>query len=309
MRIWVLAMLLVVVYGCAQHVGGAERERTGAEAGAVEMPVAQAGATEGRATFEALDKKVESFSIEKMPLDAALEKVAREWGVKVWVNWNVVESAGGKRDEPVSVKMEGVPARQILHAILSQGGSADLQFVVDDNVVIVSTRDELSSAKYQVVAVYDVREFFADVELDSPEAQALAGAIMDTIKATVEPDSWRDAGGTVGSIRVLNGQLIINQSVDGQEQVAAFIKAFKAQRPKATRTYDVRDLLKGDGTDGGKAKVQALIEAIEANCGRDTWRDHGGKTSSVAFFEGRLYVTTKPAVHEQIERLLAMMRK
>ena len=53
--------------------------------------------------------------------------------------------------------------------------------------------------------------------------------------------------------------------------------------------------------------MEELIRTIKLNCGRDTWRDQGGVTSSITAFDGRLYVTTNVAVHEQIEYLLKLM--
>jgi len=43
--------------------------------------------------------------------------------------------------------------------------------------------------------------------------------------------------------------------------------------------------------------------------GRSTWRDAGGKSSSAAVYDGKLYVTASPGVQEQIKDFLALMRK
>jgi general secretion pathway protein D len=41
-------------------------------------------------------------------------------------------------------------------------------------------------------------------------------ALVKLIQETVDPTSWRDAGGTVGGIRPLNGQLIVSQTPENQ---------------------------------------------------------------------------------------------
>lgn len=53
--------------------------------------------------------------------------------------------------------------------------------------------------------------------------------ITDTIKATVAPNSWVDTGGTIGSIRELNGQLIVNQTVENQVQVYSLLQKLSEQ--------------------------------------------------------------------------------
>jgi hypothetical protein len=198
--------------------------------------------------------------------------------------------------------------------ILDQaGGTANLYFLVDDNVLNISTEGDLHSAKYQTVIVYDLRPIYADVELGGQEAANLSHIIVDTLQATVAPDSWRDSGGNVGSVRVLNGQLIVNQAIDLQDEVATYVSQLLRNAHSPTRVYDVRDLVKDDlqTTLAGDSpnRMDALINTMETTCGRDTWRDRGGKTSSVAAFDGKLYVTTNAIVQQQVEQLLALMRK
>ena len=54
--------------------------------------------------------------------------------------------------------------------------------------------------------------------------------ILTTIKATVAPTSWVDNGGTIGSIVELNGQLIVNQTVDNQLAVYNLLQQLRETR-------------------------------------------------------------------------------
>ncbi len=58
----------------------------------------------------------------------------------------------------------------------------------------------------------------------------IVASITSTITAIVAPDSWRDNGGTIGSIRELNGQLIINQTVDNQIEVLNLLQQLRETR-------------------------------------------------------------------------------
>jgi hypothetical protein len=58
---------------------------------------------------------------------------------------------------------------------------------------------------------------------------------MDTIKSTVAPDSWREAGGSIGSIRELNGQLIINQTADNHIEVNRILQQLHETRSRLPR--------------------------------------------------------------------------
>ncbi len=54
--------------------------------------------------------------------------------------------------------------------------------------------------------------------------------ILTTIKSTVAPTSWVDNGGTIGSIVELNGQLIVNQTVDNQLAVYNLLQQLRETR-------------------------------------------------------------------------------
>lgn len=54
--------------------------------------------------------------------------------------------------------------------------------------------------------------------------------IMDIIRQTVEPDSWRETGGGDASIRELNGQLIIYNTSDSHRQVSDLLSQLRETR-------------------------------------------------------------------------------
>jgi hypothetical protein len=55
------------------------------------------------------------------------------------------------------------------------------------------------------------------------------------ITETVAPESWRDAGGTEGSIRLLNGYMIVTQSGENHAQVATLLGQLRETRAKMVR--------------------------------------------------------------------------
>jgi len=58
----------------------------------------------------------------------------------------------------------------------------------------------------------------------------IAKDIIEVIKTTVAHDTWTDAGGTIGTIKPLNGQLIINQTVDNQNAVYNLLQQLRETR-------------------------------------------------------------------------------
>ena len=81
-----------------------------------------------------------------------------------------MQAAGIDRNTPVSVNLKEVPFRKALTTILSEvgGGAANLGYTIDDGVITISTADDLNSAKYQVVRVFDIRDMLVQPDTQHP---------------------------------------------------------------------------------------------------------------------------------------------
>jgi general secretion pathway protein D len=60
--------------------------------------------------------------------------------------------------------------------------------------------------------------------------QELIDEITKLVTDTVAPDSWRDAGGSVGAIRELSGQLIVTQTPENQRQLVNLLEQLRETR-------------------------------------------------------------------------------
>lgn len=60
--------------------------------------------------------------------------------------------------------------------------------------------------------------------------EQLVEQILDIIRQTVEPDSWRETGGGDASIRELNGQLIVYNTSDAHRQVSDLLSQLRETR-------------------------------------------------------------------------------
>ena len=212
-----------------------------------------------RAARDRLEEPLKEIVADMQGLEKVLNYIRDNMGGNIFVNWPALQAAGIDRNTPVSVNLREVPFRKALTTVLAQvgGGKADLGYTIDEGIVTISTKEDLTSAKYQVIRVYDIRDMLVpanagvkvppinvndiaegrgggflnpDAQAGGQERQAVVNMLMDTIKATVAPESWLDAGGTIGSIRELNGQLIINQTVENQFAVYNLIQQMRETR-------------------------------------------------------------------------------
>ena len=63
-----------------------------------------------------------------------------------------------------------------------------------------------------------------------PTRQELVEAITKLIQDTVASDSWKDNGGNIGSLRELNGQLIVTQTPENQRSLVKLLDQLREQR-------------------------------------------------------------------------------
>lgn len=69
-----------------------------------------------------------------------------------------------------------------------------------------------------------------DEENHDPERLSRVHSIINLIQDTVSPESWRERGGSVGTINEINGQLVITQNSAAQRQIADLFGKLREQR-------------------------------------------------------------------------------
>lgn len=186
-------------------------------------------------------------------------------GANIFVNWRALETAGVDKNAPVTARLRDVKFSKALETILRDvgGGAVKLGYTVDEGVITISTADDLSSNV--VTNVYDIQDLIMNVtDFDQPpnfniqstqggrgggggggnlfggnlnqqnqqlnQRQTLVDSVIQLIEETVAQSSWRDQGGTVGSIRELGGQLIVTQTPENQKNLSHLLEQLRETR-------------------------------------------------------------------------------
>jgi hypothetical protein len=209
-----------------------------------------------------------------MPLWQAIETVGAQAGLKVSVPWLALEELGVGRSAPVTVALDRPTAAAALAAVLSAGtdnGGVPLCFALRGDTVEIATRASLR--RMTEVRVYDVADLIAPAPPQpggatgrdakakdkpepqrSPESAVAPGApvagdfrnaeeVGQWLKETIDPESWRDARGGIGSVRVLRGRydglVVVTQTYDNHREIARVLASLRGLRPADGQPADV----------------------------------------------------------------------
>ena len=217
----------------------------------------------------ALDKRI-PVDFMNEPFEGVLERFADDYRLNIIVNWNDLKRAGVDRTVPIDLSLPNeITLKMALTEVLNQAGSGavEIGYVVGDEAIRIATRHTLDRETY--TAVYDINDLLMEIPMftDSPisdlaqaneqgrlrrneradmpwrygdddddeseEDPARTGRVrklIELIQETVAPDSWIDRGGTIGTMKEFNGQLVVTHNTAGQTAISSLLGKLREQR-------------------------------------------------------------------------------
>jgi hypothetical protein len=201
-----------------------------------------------------------SLEFDRLALADAMDRLRDDSGANIFVNWRALEASGVNKDAPVSLHPPaadlGTTLRSLLDQVEASHRGVRLGFNLEEGAVVVSTRDDL--AQNVETRVYDVRDL-VDPDRFAASASAAPGlfsakrtapaplrhwgiddlfrpgmrggstasrttALVQEMEKEVDPTSWRGAGGKIGAVRAISGQLVVTQTPENQAEIVYFLQ-------------------------------------------------------------------------------------
>jgi beta-lactamase regulating signal transducer with metallopeptidase domain len=252
---------------------GSARSR-GYRSGRTAEPDAQpAGSGVEAGTVEAkLDETIKTVDFRDVPLADVIEFLRHVTGANLLVRWNALAPAGIEPTTNVSLRLNDLPARRVLRAVLDAVSVQNrLDWMIDKGVVYISTADDLSWQPRRIV--FDVRDLLEAGRSGraTPEASSRARAmtpgapaggarygaavprrgpsrssrsasttrdeLIEAVQGVCLPTTWRGNGGH-GVVSVISGKLLVTQGPRQLRRVHRLIARLRAnvlnQRDAAT---------------------------------------------------------------------------
>jgi type II secretory pathway component GspD/PulD (secretin)/tetratricopeptide (TPR) repeat protein len=220
---------------------------------------------ENRRAMSMMDKSIPA-SFDGVALDRALAYIGKTSGVDIDVDWKSLEKIGVERDMPVSLSLSNASAKVVLERVLrkvSKDRFVRADYAVDNGSVMVGSADVIRQTTvtqtYQVTdmllaspdyvdvpdfdlaKVYDAKQnpsILSKVDPFSSEARATAvpekkervRQLVSAIQQNIDPDSWRDNGGDIGSINEMKDVLIITTTPKNHREITGLLSKLREIR-------------------------------------------------------------------------------
>ncbi|MFW6132937.1 MAG: hypothetical protein ACOC8F_03510 [Planctomycetota bacterium] len=188
-------------------------------------------------------------------------------GVNFWVNWKALDFQGVTTSTEVTAHLSDVSVRKALQVVLADAGGQQqpLEYIIEEGVVTISTRDDLS--RKTTTRVYDINHLLFRVpnwdaprselqnvgdrdddddgggggfggtfggddgdddagEENYPTKQEMIDNLTDMIESTIDPPSWQ----TDAAIREMHGHLIVTQTAKNHQELAKLLNSLRESR-------------------------------------------------------------------------------
>jgi hypothetical protein len=187
-----------------------------------------------------LDRRIARLDLKGVTVLEALDRLRDEFGVNIVVGWPASNPIYGER---VELHLRDSTLRAALRALVEPLGDR-LHFTSIDGVIVTNAHTEYPWAG--VTRLHDARDLIqafiarptaADpgtrtshrkgyLPGEDPRARAV-DYLFDVIQQRVAPDSWRDAGGSVGFASEWNGILVITHTPQRHQEIADLLESLR----------------------------------------------------------------------------------
>ncbi len=223
------------------------------------------GADVGRQTGQAerrieraLDSPLKSpLQFPETPLNTIMGLISDEYDIPILFDTAALDAVAVSPDQEIDVDIGGVTLRSAVELMLRQ--IEDLTYIIDKEVLLITTEDEANSRLE--VRVYRVDDLW-DLSHNAPPKDFKGGSwadfspLLEVVTSCVEPDSWNENGTGEGEIHQLPpGMLVIYQTAKVHHGVDGLLSQIRR----------VRQQIKNNGAEAEAMHSSAALAAKEAD--------------------------------------------
>lgn len=220
-----------------------------------------------REVLSALEEKRIPVDFTDNNLEDVLTFIANVGNLQMDIDWPSLEDIGVARETPVSLKLTNVPLETVLDRVLEKASESDLLagWAVTDGVLTIASDEVLR--RNTVLEIYDIRDLLIEIpdydnapdfdlntvfqlggqtgggggggqspfqdqgtDITRRDRQEMVDDLVEVIQENVDRDGWVDFGGETGTIKELNGNLIIVNTPKNHRAITGLLTKLRAVR-------------------------------------------------------------------------------
>ena len=253
----------------------------------------------------------------EQPLRDVATILAETYDIPIQFDTKALDAVAASPDVEVSVQISNVTLRSALDLMLKNAGAEALTYIIDNEVLLITTLEE-SETRLEVV-VYRIDDLVADaIARQGASSAANFDTLIDVIVSSVEHESWRANQTGEGEIHAFPpGMIVISQTHRVHEQVQRLLddlrrgkaeveKTAAAQREAAsneplTRAIRVFDPMLLSEPGNRKVIQRALQQSVDWQADDDSVSDDD---VFLHVLPDRVLVRHLPAVVGQVEAVV-----
>ena len=161
------------------------------------------------------------------PLNTIMGVISEEYDIPIEFDDAALEAAAASAETEVSVNLRNVSLRSAMELMLKK--LSDLTYIIDNEVLLITTEDEASTRLE--VRVYRVDDLVSEARTRTNQAENRDpfAPIIDVISNSVEQNSWKCNKTGEGEIRSFSpGMLVITQTRRVHLQIVPLLEVLRS---------------------------------------------------------------------------------
>jgi type II secretory pathway component GspD/PulD (secretin) len=232
-------------------------------------PVTLAEPVETRQTLAALANTRRPVDFTETPMEKALDWVSKAGSVRMDIDWPSLEKIGVNKDTPVTANLSTIRLDHLLDLVVrkvSPDPTSAAAWEVQDGILRVASAETINRSTLMVI--YDIKDLlivirdYSDVpqfDLNSslqaassggggggqspfsggnqnnnqqtgPTQEELTDELVRLLTEQIDPDNWRENGGSVGFVSRYKGNLLITQTPKNHRAIGALLRRLREIR-------------------------------------------------------------------------------
>lgn len=182
---------------------------------------------------DVLERLIPDLNLDQVSLEDAFAQLAEATHANILVRWRDLNEAKIESSRKIRLHLWNVSLRTALRVILAEiddSATPQISFTVDNDGVLDVCANR-SIPDHSVIRFYNIRDIIQSTLTvpppDGPTQQECVDSLVKLITDSVSPDSWRDAGGSVGAIKEINGVLVVTQTVQSHKEIETLLSGLR----------------------------------------------------------------------------------